>query len=126
MAGEVSAQDIDCSAPSTQIEMTSCAGLEWEAADAELNAIWDKALAIAEDEDAFLISSGGDNRPGYVETLRNAQRAWIDFRDFACEFRGFQARGGSMESMLVNQCLAEMTKERTIKLQAIVQEMGMQ
>lgn len=120
------AQELNCEAPATQIEMTSCARLDWEVADAQLNATWDEALAIAHDEDAFLESSGGDNRPAFVDTLRNAQRAWISFRDSACEFRGFQARGGTMEAMLVNQCLGEMTRDRTKQLQDIIQEMGMQ
>ena len=120
------AQELNCEAPATQIEMTSCDGMPSTRADAQLNAAWDEALAIAQDEDAFLETSGGDNRPAFVDTLRNAQRAWISFRDSACEFRGFQARGGTMEAMLVNQCLGELTRDRTKQLQDIIQEMGMQ
>ena len=120
------AQELNCQDAVTQTEMTSCARIELEAADKELNAVWEEALILAEDEDAFREPSGSDNRPGYVETLRNAQSAWISFRDLECEYRGFQARGGTMEPMLVNQCLAELTRNRTTQLQNIIQEMGMQ
>lgn len=121
-----SAQEPNCDAPATQSEMNACARQDWEAADAQLNAAWGEALAIAQDEDAFLESSGGDNRSSFVDTLRKTQRAWIGFRDSECEFRGFQARGGTMEALLVNQCLGEMTRDRTRQLRDIVQEMGMQ
>ncbi|MEM7463647.1 MAG: lysozyme inhibitor LprI family protein [Pseudomonadota bacterium] len=120
------AQELNCQNAVTQTEMTNCARMDWEAADKELNAAWEEALVLAEDEDAFRDSSSGDNRPGYVETLRDAQGAWISFRDLECEYRGFQARGGSMEPMLVNQCLAELTRNRTTQLRNIIQEMGMQ
>ncbi len=126
LPGNLHAQELNCQDAVTQTERTSCARMEWEAADNELNAVWEEALVLAEDEDAFHDSSSGDNRPGYVETLQNTQSAWISFRDLECEYRGFQARGGTMEPMLVNQCLAELTRNRTTQLQNIIQEMGMQ
>ena len=38
-------QDVDCSDPVTQMEMTYCAEQDWQAADAELNAAYGRAMA---------------------------------------------------------------------------------
>jgi uncharacterized protein YecT (DUF1311 family) len=66
--------------------------------------------------DADLKAMGGDGRPGYEETLKKAQRAWIAYRDAVCEYEGYEARGGTMEPMLVNGCLARLTRTRTKEL----------
>lgn len=42
--------------------------------------------------------------------------AWVSFRDANCEAAGFQARGGTMEPMLVSSCLADMSKKRAEEL----------
>lgn len=58
---------------------------------------------------------------GALEALKKAQRAWIGYRDGQCELAGFEARGGSMEPMLVSGCLAELTRKRTDELRKIVE-----
>jgi len=118
------AQDVDCDNPQTQTEMTICAGQDYQKADTELNAVWTKAIAIARESDN--LGDAGDGRPGYEETLRKAERAWIAFRDANCDYEGFSARGGSMEPMLVNQCLARLTRDRTRQLRDLIQQMGTQ
>lgn len=115
-AMSAAAQEPDCANAMDQADMTACAGLEHEAADKELNSVWKDALADAKALDEELKSMGGDGRPGHEETLRTAQRAWIGYRDAACEYEGFEARGGSMEPMLVNFCLARLTRLRTKEL----------
>ncbi len=122
-SGVSSAQEPNCEDPQTQAEMTGCAGLDWEAADAELNEVWEQALTTAKDQDGF---APDDGRPGYEETLRDAQRSWIQFRDLACQYAGYAARGGTMEPMLINQCLSRLTKTHTDELRLGIQEMGMQ
>ena len=37
----------DCIDPQTQMEMTYCAGVDYEDADAELNALWPDIVAVA-------------------------------------------------------------------------------
>jgi len=105
----------NCSDPQTQTEMNICAGLDYEAADAELNRVYRVAIAQMKDMDANL----PPELKGAEKTLRKAQRAWIPYRDNACAAYGFLARGGSMESMLVGNCLAELTRKRTRELQDI-------
>jgi uncharacterized protein YecT (DUF1311 family) len=49
--------------------------------------------------------------------LRDAQRAWVTFRDAHCTLQGYNdARGGSMEPMSFNICRASVTRERTAQL----------
>lgn len=60
---------------------------------------------------------------GGEEALVKAQRAWIGYRDAQCLSWGFQARGGSMEPMLVSSCEADLTRKRTAELKALVDTM---
>lgn len=106
----------DCNNQVDQNTMTRCAGMDFDEADAELNRVWKEAKKSAEDADAEY----SDDLKGEAGALLKAQRGWIVYRDGQCELAGFEARGGSMEPMLVNGCLAEMTKARTKELQALV------
>jgi uncharacterized protein YecT (DUF1311 family) len=47
------------------------------------------------------------------ESLREAQRAWVTFRDLACEVESLVAEGGSMQPMIYSACLTTLTEERT-------------
>lgn len=105
----------NCKDPQTQTEMNICAGMDYKAADAELNRIYRSVIAHMKDIDADL----PPELKGAEKALRAAQRAWIPYRDKACESYGFLARGGSMESMLVGHCLTEVTRNRTRELKAI-------
>ena len=105
----------NCKDPQTQTEMNICAGLDYKAADAELNRAYKAAMAGMKDMDSNLPPA----LKGAEKTLRAAQRAWIPYRDKACAAYGFMARGGSMESMLVGSCLADLTRKRTKELKDI-------
>jgi uncharacterized protein YecT (DUF1311 family) len=103
----------ECAMDGNQSEMTGCAAARFEQADTELNRIWSSII-----EKAKLIDSQlSDGRPGYVETLRKGQRAWIDYRDSQCDLQGFDVRGGSMEPMVVLLCREQMTLDRIKELQ---------
>ncbi|HEV7307652.1 lysozyme inhibitor LprI family protein [Ensifer sp.] len=113
----------DCENAVTQMDMNSCANQDYEAADGELNEIYRQALAATEAQDAELAEINADY-VGAQAALKKAQRAWIGYRDGQCELAGFEARGGSMEPMLVSGCLAELTKARTKELKAIAEPDG--
>ena len=119
------AQDWNCEDADNlpQQGMNYCAGLEFQKADAELNALWPQLVAQAEENDALDVDDG---RPGYRETLVSAQRAWIAFRDANCAYSGYQAKGGSLEPLLVAACLTHMTEQRIGELKTLMQEFGMQ
>jgi uncharacterized protein YecT (DUF1311 family) len=61
---------------------------------------------------------------GAEKALVTAQRAWIAYRDAECEARGFQARGGTMEPMLVAGCIADVTDARTKELKTLEDAMS--
>lgn len=109
----------DCSNPVTQADMNICAGKEYEEADAALNAAYKSAMVRMQSTDKEL----GEIEPNYVgavEALKKAQRGWIQYRDGQCDLAGFEARGGSMEPMLVSGCLADLTRKRTQELKELL------
>ncbi|WP_422373893.1 lysozyme inhibitor LprI family protein [Roseibium sp.] len=110
----------DCNNAMTQLEMNQCANMDFQAADAELNAVYKKAMAKMRDTDSYL----PDDLKGAADTLREAQRAWIPYRDKACEAYGFLAKGGSMEPMLYSNCLTDLTNQRVKELQELVEGLG--
>jgi uncharacterized protein YecT (DUF1311 family) len=119
-AGGVNAEDVDCDNAETQSDMTSCAQARYDEADKGLNGQYKqtRAAMVAIDEDL-----DGDMK-GAEQALLKAQRAWINYRDAQCENYGFQARGGTMEPMLVAGCLADLTDLRTKELKVLADGMG--
>jgi uncharacterized protein YecT (DUF1311 family) len=115
MAMMAAAQGGACRSPQTQSEMNRCAGLDFARADAALNLAWRQAVAAERQQDA----DAADGRPSAEATLRDAQRAWLTFRDSHCTVEGYAARGGTMESMLYNGCRARLTRERTGQLRSL-------
>jgi uncharacterized protein YecT (DUF1311 family) len=110
----------NCADPQAQQEMNACAQIDFERADAELNAEYRAAIAHAREADRSDAASRlpSDDRPGDEATLREAQRAWVAFRDAHCRLQGYEARGGSMEPMLYDGCRAALTRARTAQLRA--------
>ncbi|WP_018236414.1 lysozyme inhibitor LprI family protein [Ensifer sp. BR816] len=121
-----SAQDqpeVDCQKAETQMDLNICADQEYQAADTELNKVYRKAVDAMQKTDKEL----GDLDAAYVgavDALKKAQRSWIGYRDGQCELAGFEARGGSMEPMLVSGCLADLTRKRTAELKELLEAQG--
>ena len=113
-AGEVARETRDCAEPMTQQAMNYCAALEFDEADAALNAQWRETAAEMRRLDAA--STPDDGRPGYFEQLLAAQRAWLSYRDAHCASEGYYARGGSLEPLLVATCKTQVTRARTQQL----------
>ena len=108
--------DVDCNNQMAQQVMNICAARDYEAADTEMNAVWKQARTVAKDLDAEL----SVDLKGADKALLAAQRGWIAYRDGQCEVAGFEARGGSMEPMLVSGCLADLTRKRTQELKQFI------
>ena len=112
------AQDIDCSNAQVQLEMTFCAEREWQIADADLNAAYGAAQVMMKAVDADLTK----DQQGAALTLRDAQRAWVTFRDAACAAEGYPSRGGSIEPMIIYACRARLTQGRAADLWSLSQQ----
>lgn len=111
------AQEVDCANAMAQADLNACAYQDWETADAELNDAYQEAMALLETWDANL----PEDEQGGAEALREAQRAWITFRDQACAAEGYAMKGGSAEPLLVYGCMRLLTEERTNHLTSMVE-----
>lgn len=110
------AQDIDCANPVTQMDMNQCAYDDWEAADTDLNEVYQQAMGLLKTWDTDLPA----DEKGGAAALKDAQRAWITFRDNACEAEGYAMKGGSAEPLLVYGCMRLLTEERVGHLQGML------
>ncbi|HBS5718207.1 lysozyme inhibitor LprI family protein [Klebsiella aerogenes] len=97
----------DCSNANTQTEMNQCAAAQYQAADKKLNETWQQALKRA---------SGQQQ-----ELLKKAQQAWISLRDADCAFLASGSEGGSMQPMLISQCMTDKSVEREAFLASLLQ-----
>ncbi|WP_157970156.1 lysozyme inhibitor LprI family protein [Pelagibacterium sediminicola] len=89
---------------STTVGTNECLGAETQWWDAFLNARYD-ALRKGMDGESAL-------------ALRNAQRAWIAFRDAECELHYTYWREGTIRSTIYAICMQEMTASRAVALAA--------
>ena len=97
----------ECANASTQAEMNSCTAQQYQAADKTLNQTYQSAIKRADAPQR--------------ELLKKAQQAWIALRDADCAFIGSGTEGGSIQPMIVNQCLADKTNEREAYLATLMQ-----
>lgn len=108
-----------CGSSGVQSELNACAARDYEAADQAMNAQWRVTLARLRADDR----RDGPDRfgPPTADALLKSQRAWLAYRDAECSLAGEQARGGSMQPMLVSGCLATLTTERTKALKQVIE-----
>ena len=113
-----SVQTGGCANPQTQTDMNICAGESLRAADGDLNADYKMARDAMRNIDSYL---DGDSK-GAAKALLTAQRAWIKYRDGACEAEGFSVRGGSMEPLVVATCHERLTRQRSEDLRRLFEQ----
>lgn len=116
LAAPATAQEVDCANAMAQMEMNYCAEQDWVTADEALNASYKELMAALRVWD-----KDNATNPPEADRLRDAQRAWVTYRDKACEVAGAPMRGGSAEPLLIYGCLREMTEIRTADLEALIE-----
>lgn len=93
----------------TQLEMNQQAAKEHKKADAEMTALYKKALAkLATDATQ-------------KQLLIDAQRAWIKYKEAHCKAEAAVFEGGSMQPLIYSSCLTELTNERSKQLRKYFQ-----
>jgi uncharacterized protein YecT (DUF1311 family) len=108
-----------------QQPMNQCAYRDFVIADRELNAQWAITVAAMKARDAeWAEYASSDIRSGWFESLREAQRAWLRYRDAHCRVDGYTARGGSLEAFLAATCKARLTRLRTAELKELAEVPG--
>ncbi|WP_051234078.1 lysozyme inhibitor LprI family protein [Halomonas halocynthiae] len=98
------AQSAECNHAVDQSTLNRCADQEFEAADARLNTTY---KVLAQQLDA-----------ASLERLRQAQRAWVSYRDAQCAFESGPSKDGSIYPMILSGCMEEATTARTSELEA--------
>ncbi|MDP3269039.1 MAG: lysozyme inhibitor LprI family protein [Legionella sp.] len=93
----------DCSKEETTFSMRECISKEYKIADTELNKKYATLVTLLP--------------PIGQETLKESQRAWIQFRDTDCAWQAFQNYQGSLFYVITDSCFLEMTKKRVTDLQ---------
>lgn len=63
--------------------------------------------------------------PDAFDKLRDAQRAWLDYRDKECGFQYYYWRDGTIRSLFGSSCRLQMTAERALDLQDVIGWMHM-
>jgi uncharacterized protein YecT (DUF1311 family) len=110
----------DCRDPQSNYDMKVCANEDWKKADGELNAAYRKALAEARKSDRSTKSvQGYESMPDSEAMLRDAQRAWVSFRDANCKYQYQIYYGGSHAPLAHVLCMADMTKARVKELRQL-------
>jgi uncharacterized protein YecT (DUF1311 family) len=102
----------------TQAQMNAAAGTEYRRADAAMAAQWKRTFAYMKGRDAQDPSRGGGF--GYAAATLESQRAWLKFRDAQCVIEAGEFAGGSLQPMARAQCLARLTKERSVQLRNLM------
>lgn len=97
----------NCKNPMTQMDMNQCAGAELTRETARLNATYHDL------RQGLNTSTKAD--------LRQVQLAWIKFKYLACKLEASRAEGGSIYSMVLANCLSELTRQRNKELKALKQ-----
>ena len=92
----------------TQAEMNATANAQYKKADAELNKVYKKLMAILDKSEKPI--------------LIQAEKDWVKFRDSHCKFEASQYEGGSIKPLIYSTCLEELTRKRTAQIKASIKE----
>lgn len=98
IAGRSPAQALSCDNATTTRDMITCTQMDLNLADGDLNATYQELRSDLDKKGRLL--------------LRDAQRAWIAFRDAECARQADIVRGGTMAPVLELSCLLSLTISR--------------
>ena len=101
----------------TTVGMGYCLGAEWEWWDARLNATYGQLMAQHKAADAEMAGIGA-TVPSLVDALKAMQRAWIPFRDAACDYERATWGGGTGGGPATAGCLMVQTARQALALEA--------
>lgn len=110
------ARCMETEAGGSNVGIGYCYTAEWEDWDARLNAVYQRLLVEQAERDADTLAYN-PNLPSAVEALRAMQRAWIPFRDAACEWEWTQWGGGTGGGPASSACMMELTARQTLFLE---------
>lgn len=102
------AEQINCEDPINQTQLNICSVRDYQTLDAQLNATYNTYRKMLE--------------PKQKEALKQAELAWIKYRDLVCDYEADQYAGGSMSGLVYNSCLKRITTARLVDLKRYLEE----
>jgi uncharacterized protein YecT (DUF1311 family) len=108
---------MDSHGGSSTVGMGFCIRSEADYWDGRLNAAYQNLMAREKADDAEMEEIGA-TAPKKAEALRAMQRAWIPFRDAACEYEYSQWGGGTGGGPAHAACVMQLTGEQALELEA--------
>ncbi len=109
------AQD-ECAGITTSQQVDKCSEVSKIAADSQLNTSYHQLLARLETQ----YRAEPDTGTAYTAKVKEAQRAWIKLRDTNCPLEAFEIKQGTSAYVTtVNNCVARMSRERSVFLDNI-------
>jgi uncharacterized protein YecT (DUF1311 family) len=100
---------LDCNNAQNTIELNKCAQMRFDDADIELNVVYKKLKRYLNKNE--------------MAKLRDAQRAWIKYRDKSAEFAASMYEGGTFASVAYMNEKARITEQRVKELKALLREL---
>jgi uncharacterized protein YecT (DUF1311 family) len=101
-----------CAAPTTTIDLNTCAQKDFEKKDKELNIAYQALMkSLTPSKPIGLI-----NYPEVRRQLTNAQQDWIRFRDNDCDAKYRLRQDGTIRTIVYLSCKTEHTEVRTKQL----------
>ncbi|MFS2093286.1 lysozyme inhibitor LprI family protein [Pseudomonas sp. Pseusp11] len=109
------AQD-DCNEIIISEQIDRCSDVAKNAADLQLNTSYHQLMARLEAQ----YRAEPDTGAAYTAKVKEAQRVWIKLRDANCPLEAFEIKPGTSAYVAtVNNCIARMSRERTVFLDNI-------
>jgi uncharacterized protein YecT (DUF1311 family) len=104
------AQRINCTNPTSTVEINECARRDAEAADKKLNQVYQQLRPKVSRQQR--------------QRLTVAQQAWIKFRDTTCEYERGEWEGGTGAPYGYSACVERVTQQRITDLQRYLERLS--
>ncbi|KJZ65907.1 lysozyme inhibitor LprI family protein [Pseudomonas fluorescens] len=103
----------ECTENTTSQQVDKCSEVSKVAADSQLNTSYHQLMARLETQ----YQAEPDTGTAYTAKVKEAQRAWIKLRDANCPLEAFEIKSGTSAYVTtVNNCVARMSRERSVFL----------
>jgi len=111
-----------CAAHATTVDFDTCYADQFRLTDQDLNHLYRNTLLAFEADIADAHQRADQGQLSYDATaiadLKNAEAAWIKYRDLQCLAAGQQLQGGSIRPIVVNKCMILVTRHRIDDIRA--------
>jgi len=104
-------EHLNCDSAITTLELRICANLKYQKSDSLLNDIYQKIISEIENEYLNIDEA----------LFQRSQEEWKEYRDSHCNIYWEMYDGGSFQSVVYMECLADITNERISRLKEILE-----